>query len=162
MPELVKLGDYVEIVTGNPFKSSGYVDASSGIRLLRGDNIAQGRIRWEDAKYWPVGDARTYANYQLRAGDVILAMDRPWIEAGLKCAELRDDDIPSLLVQRVARLRATSALDQRYLSYLVGSPRFTAYILGVQTGTAVPHISSKQIQEFEIHSAGSAISAGYR
>jgi type I restriction enzyme S subunit len=149
MPELVQLGDYVEIVTGNPFKSSDYVDSGNGIRLLRGDNIAQGKIRWEDAKYWPTGDAQTYAHYLLRAGDVILAMDRPWIEAGLKYAELRDGDIPSLLVQRVARLRATSALDQRFLSYLVGSPGFAAYILGVQTGTAVPHISSKQIQEFE-------------
>ena len=149
MPELVKLGDHVEILTGNPFKSAGYTHAGSGIRLLRGDNIAQGKIRWEDAKYWPAEDAETYASYQLRVGDVIIAMDRPWIEAGLKCAELRDGDVPSLLVQRVACLRAKPTLDQRYLAYLVGSPSFTAHVLGVQTGTAVPHISSKQIQDFE-------------
>jgi type I restriction enzyme S subunit len=76
-------------------------------------------------------------------------MDRPWIEAGLKYARLRPEDIPSLLVQRVACLRALPSIDQRYLAYLIGSPGFTAYVLGVQTGTAVPHISGKQIQDFE-------------
>jgi len=100
-------------------------------------------------KHWPSADIPLYERYELHAGDVILAMDRPWIEAGLKYAELRRDDTPSLLVQRVACLRALPSVNQRYLAYLIGSPGFTYYILGVQTGTAVPHISSKQIQDFE-------------
>lgn len=149
MSDLVRLGDHVDLLTGNPFKSADYADSRDGIRLLRGDNVAQGRIRWDNAKYWQAGDAAAYARYQLRAGDVILAMDRPWIEAGLKYAELRPEDVPSLLVQRVACLRALPTLDQRFLACLVGSPAFTAYVLGVQTGTAVPHISGRQIQDFE-------------
>jgi type I restriction enzyme S subunit len=149
VPDIVRLGDYVTLITGNPFKSSGYTDSSDGVRLLRGDNVAQGRIRWDDAKRWPAEDARSYAGYQLQVGDVILAMDRPWIEAGLKYAELRPKDVPSLLVQRVACLRALPGLDQRYLAYLIGAPAFTAYVVGVQTGTAVPHISGKQIQGYE-------------
>lgn len=76
-------------------------------------------------------------------------MDRPWIEAGLKYAQLRDEDVPCLLVQRVARLRARDSLDQRFLGYLIGSPRFTEYVLAVQTGTAVPHISGQQICDFQ-------------
>jgi type I restriction enzyme S subunit len=149
MPDLVRLGDHVDLITGNPFKSADYADSRDGIRLLRGDNVAQGRIRWDNAKYWRADDAAAYERYQVRAGDVILAMDRPWIEAGLKYAELRPEDVPSLLVQRVACLRPSPALDQRFLAYLIGSPAFTAYVLGVQTGTAVPHISGRQIQDFE-------------
>jgi len=149
MPDLVRLGDHVDLLTGNPFKSADYTGSGDGIRLLRGDNVAQGRIRWDNAKYWPAGDAAAYQKYRLRAGDVILAMDRPWIAAGLKYAKLRPEDVPSLLVQRVACLRALPALDQRFLACLIGSPAFTAYVLGVQTGTAVPHISGKQIQDFE-------------
>src|SRR5690606_19881598 len=149
MSELVKLGDYVDILTGYPFKSSGYIENPNGVRLLRGDNIGQGRIRWDNAKLWPADEFNVHKQYQLQAGDVVLAMDRPWIEAGLKCAEIRTDDIPSLLVQRVARLRALPGLDQRYLAYLIRSPRFTDYVLGVQTGTAVPHISAAQIRDFE-------------
>jgi type I restriction enzyme S subunit len=149
MPELVKLGDYAEVITGNPFKSSRYTSALDGIKLLRGDNVAQGKIRWEDAKRWPWNEVSSCARYELRVGDVVLAMDRPWIEEGLKYAELRPSDVPSLLVQRVACLRAGSALEQRFLAYLIGGSRFADYIVGVQTGTAVPHISTKQIQDFE-------------
>jgi len=149
MSELVKLGDYVDVLTGYPFKSSGYIENPNGVRLLRGDNIGQGRIRWDNAKLWPADEFNVHKQYQLQAGDVVLAMDRPWIEAGLKCAEIRADDVPSLLVQRVARLRALPGLDQRYLAYLIRSPRFTDYVLGVQTGTAVPHISAAQIRDFE-------------
>ncbi|HEX9040447.1 MAG TPA: hypothetical protein VF838_05395 [Trebonia sp.] len=143
----VRLGDHAELMTGHPFKSAGYT--GSGVRLLRGDNVAQGRIRWDNARYWPAGDAAAYQRYRLRAGDVILAMDRPWIAAGLKYARLRPDDVPSLLVQRVACIRAFPTLDQRYLAYLIGSPAFTAHVLSRQTGTAVPHISGTQIRDFE-------------
>src|SRR5947208_40431 len=82
------------------------------------------------------------AAFQLREGDVVLAMDRPWIEAGLKYASVRRCDLPSLLVQRVSRLRGTGRLDTRFLKYVIGGRAFTEYILGVQTGTAVPHISA--------------------
>lgn len=76
-------------------------------------------------------------------------MDRPWIDAGLKYAAVRDSDLPALLVQRVARLRGTPRLDVRFLRYLLAARAFTDYILSVQTGTAIPHISRKQIEDFE-------------
>jgi type I restriction enzyme S subunit len=76
-------------------------------------------------------------------------MDRPWIEAGLKYATLRAADLPALLVQRVARLRGSSRLDRGFLRYVIGSRAFTDHVLGVQTGTAVPHISGAQIKSFE-------------
>lgn len=162
MPENIRLGDTVNILTGNPFKSSGYTDGPDGVRLLRGDNVSQGRIRWDNAKYWPSDQALCYHKYELRVGDIILAMDRPWIEAGLKYAELRPSDVPSLLVQRTACLRARGSLNQRFLSYLIGDPRFTEYIIGVQTGTAVPHISAKQISDFtfELPDPGTQIAIG--
>lgn len=149
MSDHVKLGDYTDLLTGHPFKSSGYIeDHRSGIRLLRGNNMGQGHVRWGNAKFWPADDRAAYVNYQLRTGDVVLAMDRPWIEAGLKYSEIRPEDTPSLLVQRVARLRARPGLEQRYLAYLVGSKAFTDYVLSAQTGTAVPHISGSQIKDF--------------
>jgi type I restriction enzyme S subunit len=146
MPELARLGDHVDLLTGHAFKSAGY--ARSGIRLLRGDNVAPGAIRWDNARYWPAADAAAYQRYRLKAGDVVIAMDRPWIASGLKYAALRPADVPSLLVQRVACLRALPQLDQRFLACLIGSPAFTAYVLGVQTGTAVPHISGRQVKDF--------------
>lgn len=146
MPERVRLGDHVDLLTGNAFRSAGYT--GSGIRLLRGANVAPGAIRWDNVRYWPDDGAAGYQRYRLKAGDVVLAMDRPWTGPGLRYAALRPGDVPGLLVQRVACLRALPPLDQRFLACLIGSPAFTAYVLGVQTGTAVPHISGRQIQDF--------------
>jgi type I restriction enzyme S subunit len=86
--------------------------------------------------------------YQLRDGDVVLAMDRPWIEAGLKYAAISTYDLPCLLVQRTARLRGGPRLDNRFLRYLIGSREFTQHIHAITTGTAVPHISGRDIKDF--------------
>jgi type I restriction enzyme S subunit len=143
------LGKEAHLLTGFPFKSKEYIDSPDGIRLLRGDNIAQGTLRWENAKRWPLSKVDGLEEYYLRAGDVVLAMDRPWIEAGLKYASVTEQDLPCLLVQRVSRLRGGNKLDTGYLRYLIGSKQFTNYVLAVQTGTAVPHISGGQIKDFE-------------
>lgn len=145
----VRLGDVTNLVTGFPFKSSQYVDDEKAFRLLRGDNIGQGALRWDGVKRWPPDDVENVSEYLLAEGDVVLAMDRPWIEAGLKYAPVRDSDLPCLLVQRVARFRGSSRLDNKFLKFLIGGQAFTNHVLAIQTGTAVPHISGNQIKSFE-------------
>jgi type I restriction enzyme S subunit len=145
---LVRLGDVVDLTTGFPFASQQYTDDPTATRLLRGDNVGQGAIRWDGAKRWPAPAAEGLDAYWLREGDVILAMDRPWIEAGLKYAYVRQSDLPALLVQRVARLRGSDRLDTGFLRYVIAGRGFTDYVTGIQTGTAVPHISGGQIQGY--------------
>ena len=145
---LTSIGAETDLLTGFPFVSNRYVSDPTGIKLLRGDNVAQGDLRWDGAKYWSSDDLDELKQFYLQDGDVILAMDRPWIEAGLKYAAVTQHDLPCLLVQRVARLRGTTSLDTRYLKYLIGSLPFVQYVLAVQTGTAVPHISASQIKSF--------------
>lgn len=145
----VLLSDIADLQVGFAFKSRDFSDqSSSGPRLLRGDNIAQGELRWEGAKHWPYEP--TDERYTLDVGDVVLAMDRPWVGAGLKFATVGPGDLPALLVQRVARLRAKPGNDQRYLHYVLGGRAFTDHILAVQTGTAVPHVSGSQIMAFRL------------
>ena len=144
----VRLGEYAELLTGFPFKSADYVGSSQAVQLLRGDNIGQGRLRWEDAKRWPTERCDDLHNFLLREGDIVLAMDRPWISAGLKFARVRASDLPALLVQRVARLRPKLGLTANFLHYVVASPNFTQHIQTVTTGTAVPHISASQVREY--------------
>ena len=143
------LGAEIDLLAGFAFKSAQYTNGDSDIRLLRGDNIIQGCLRWDDVKRWPADDTGDYDRYQLEEGDVVLAMDRPWVKAGLKHATISADDLPCLLVQRTARLRGGANLDNRFLKLLIGSSAFTAHILGVQTGIGVPHISGQQIKDFE-------------
>ncbi|MFN7955318.1 MAG: restriction endonuclease subunit S [bacterium] len=146
--EEATLGAEADMLTGFPFRSERYTDADDSIRLVRGDNIVQGALRWDGVKRWPRSESAEHELYQLREGDVVLAMDRPWIEAGLKYAAISKHDLPCLLVQRTARLRGGPNLDTQFLRYLIGSPKFTQHVHAITTGTAVPHISGRQIKEF--------------
>lgn len=146
---LIPLRDFVDLLAGFAFKSTGYSDGQDDVRLLRGDNIAPGRVRWDGVKRWSRENAVGLERYALEPGDVVLAMDRPWIPAGLKVAQVQAADTPSYLVQRVARIRPASREDCSFLFALLSTPEFESYIQNVTTGTAVPHISAKQILDFE-------------
>ncbi|WP_270796909.1 restriction endonuclease subunit S [Aeromonas sp. QDB11] len=146
---LIPLRDFVDLLAGFAFKSTGYSDGQDDVRLLRGDNIAPGRVRWDGVKRWSRENAVGLERYALEPGDVVLAMDRPWIPAGLKVAQVQATDTPSYLVQRVARIRPASREDCSFLFALLSTPEFESYIQNVTTGTAVPHISAKQILDFE-------------
>jgi len=146
----VTLGELVELDAGFAFKSAQYTEVHTDIKLLRGDNIGQGSLRWEGVKRWPKSDAHNHTRYELRVDDLVLAMDRPWIEAGLKFAAVRQRDLPCLLVQRVARLRAKQGLHQGYLRYVIGSKAFTDHVKSITTGVNVPHISGRDISAFKL------------
>ena len=151
---MAKIGDYVETVSGPAFKSARFTDDPSDVPLIKGENIAQGYIAWEKSRYWPIGEAEEYERFGLIAGDIVLAMDRPWVTAGLKWARMKPHDSPSLLVQRVARLRAKPGLRQDFLTYVIGSAAFSEYVRNIMGGTNVPHISGAQIKEFKFRLPG--------
>lgn len=142
------IGTDVDILTGFAFRSQNYTSDLNGIPMLRGDNIVQGKLRWDDVKRWPRSDYEIYNKYRLEEGDIVLAMDRTWINAGIKFARISHEDVPALLVQRVARMRCKSTLSNGFLFHLLGSNIFEKYVLDSQTGLGVPHISGGQIQAF--------------
>jgi type I restriction enzyme, S subunit len=149
-PKVVHLGDVADILVGFPFKSSEFSNDRAKTALVRGDNIGQGFLKDADFKRWMRVSDDAFEKYELRAEDIVLAMDRPWIPAGLKWSRVTEDVLPALLVQRVARLRSDAkVLDQHFLGCIISSPAFTEYVLRNQTGNTVPHISGRQIESFE-------------
>ncbi|WP_315138095.1 restriction endonuclease subunit S [Achromobacter marplatensis] len=146
--KMISLGDCIELTTGFPFKSSEYSNDIDSVRLLRGDNIGQGTLRWDGVKKWPASKVAGLENYELMESDVVLAMDRPWIPVGLKFGRVTKEDLPALLVQRVARLRPTQRIYGDYLYSIIASRGFSEYIQNIATGTAVPHISATQIKSY--------------
>jgi Type I restriction modification DNA specificity domain len=86
------------------------------------------------------------ARYQLAVGDLVIAMDGSLV--GRSFARLCAEDLPAVLLQRVARLRS-KAIDIDFLMQLVGSDQFVQYCDSVKTVTAIPHISATDIRNFE-------------
>lgn len=148
-----KLGDIADLLVGFAFKSQHFLDASEdGVRLVRGDNVQQGFLRWgEKAKKWNSTEYEDFRRYQLEKDDVILAMDRPVVGGGLKLAWVKELDLPCLLVQRVTRIRGAEDLARTtFLRYALSTSEFLGHIESVTTGANIPHISGKDIASFEL------------
>ena len=140
------LGDVTEMVTGYPFRSEEYVTNGDSVRLCRGANILPGRVDWSDLARWPKSKTTGLDEFSLEAGDVVIAMDRPWISEGFKIARVQPEDCPALLVQRVARLRGRKEMPNAFLFHLLNHPAFTRHCR--PTETTIPHISPKDIRSF--------------
>ena len=82
----VQLGEVVDLLAGHPFKSERFSTDERDIPLVKGENVSQGSILWDISKRWNARDWDSLEKYQLQPGDVIVAMDRPWVPAGLKWA----------------------------------------------------------------------------
>src|SRR5690554_620476 len=139
--KLVKLKSVAVVITGFPFKSKFY--GSKGIRTVRGENITEGKLRWDSIKCWnePL-EKKEY--YSLRANDVVIGMDGS--KVGKNKARVSEFDLPLLLAQRVACLRAKEEFNQIFLYYCINNIRFEEYVYRIQTGSSVPHISKNQIE----------------
>lgn len=146
--EFKSLSGCCDVLTGFAFPSGRFIEAGSGIALCRGVNIALGEINWNDRVDWPVPYDEKLARFKIQEGDILLAMDRPWIAGGLKIAVATSSDLPSLLVQRVARIRAENAAMQSLVYTLICSSCFKHHCK--PTETTVPHISPRELKSFPV------------
>ena len=148
--DVIGLGRLICLTVGFPFKSDGFTQSDNDIRLLRGVNISPGRIRWNNVVRWKEADVDTFAEYRLEVGDIVLGMDRPIIGGGVRVAVVAQSDVPSLLLQRVARIRPKKTLLRGFALKLLGGNSFSDYLAPIFTGISVPHLSPDQIKEFRL------------
>ena len=138
-----QLKEHATVLVGYPFPSEGYT--SEGINIVGGYNLMQGYIQWDESKHWP--DADGYDQYLLQANDIVMAMDRPWVNGGFKIARVGVSHLPALLIQRTACIRGKD-LEQEFLHSLLDTQRFAEHCN--ITGSLVPHISNKDINSFQV------------
>ncbi|MBB1488636.1 restriction endonuclease subunit S [Oceanospirillum sediminis] len=145
----VPITELADVITGFAFKSNEYVAYSSeAVRLCRGANTLTGYFEWSDTKYWPKNKLEKLESYLIESGDIILAMDRPWISSGLKVCIFPENERETYLVQRVARLRPHSKSYTDYLYSCIKSQAFQRHCC--PTETTVPHISPVELKNFEV------------
>ena len=113
---------------------------------MRGMNIKRGGLVFDESidRYWE--SSKGLEKYLLDAGDIVISMDGSL--AGKSFGTVAKSDLPLLLVQRVARIRAVQA-NQRYVYHYI-SCKFPHYVELKKTKGAIPHISQKDIANFQI------------
>ena len=147
-PKTKVLTDYCEFLAGFAFKSDQYVPPDGGVRLLRGINVGIGTFEWSDSAGYQADAITGLDRYQLEAGDVVMAMDRPWISSGLKCAVVDQSVAGNYLVQRVARLRPQRPGSAMFIFNCLQGNDFKSHCR--ITETTIPHISPKDFATYPV------------
>src|SRR5205814_1079786 len=97
------IGDYVRFQTGFAFKSEWF--SENGVRLARNANVSHGMLDWTETVRVSIERRAEFARFELQEGDILVSLDRPVISTGVKVAQVIKQDLPALLLQRVARAR---------------------------------------------------------
>lgn len=100
--KIEKAEKHIDLLSGFPFDSSQYTQY--GVKICGGLIIMPQRIDWDSCKYW--SSTEGLEEYTLQERDIVMALDRPWISEGFKIAMVDADELPALLIQRTARIRA--------------------------------------------------------
>jgi|SRR5690606_2613030 len=134
--EKVRLGDYLNVLSGFAFKSSLFTDDSSHTPIIRIRDIKRSYTEtFYQGDYNP--------NYLIIKGDLVIGMDGEF-----NIAEWQG--IPSLLNQRVCKISSqdTHILNEKYLFYVLAK-----YLKEIEDRTSfvtVKHLSVKDINNIEI------------
>jgi len=148
-----KIGQVADISTGFAFKGNEY-EFKGKLRVIRGENVTIGNLRWDSEKFWN-NTTNGLERYFLKEKDIVIGMDGSRV--GHNRAKIKEQELPLILAQRVARLRANAYFDQDFLWYHIFSDNFKDYVEAVHTGTSIPHISQKQIADYEIWAPSSKL-----
>lgn len=150
-----KLGYFIDLLSGYSFPSDGYkIEPEGNTALLRGINVGIGTLKWDETVWWSRTERDGLEAFELEEGDIVFGMDRPWISAGARVAEVIKSDLPCLLLQRVIRIRANKNTYQPFIKLCLASKEFKFSVEADLTGVSVPHISPDQVKSFPIRDIG--------
>jgi type I restriction enzyme S subunit len=134
----IRLGDHVNYFKGFAFKSQEYIEF--GHPVVRVSNFTDRSIDLSGCNFISPTDVTSYEDYQIYAGDVIIATVGSWPanpESVVgKTIKVPNEANGALLNQNTLCLRATEQLDQRFMFYLLKDNDFQNYLIGGARGSA--------------------------
>ena len=146
--EVKKLENYIDLFSGIALKSEEISDDESGRPILRGINITEGYIRHsKDIDKYFLGDIENLEKYFVKENDIVIGMDGSKVGKNVALIEKQDEN--SILIQRVARIRANKKTDIKFMYQYFISDKFRTHVDTVNTSSGIPHISAQQIKDFK-------------
>jgi type I restriction enzyme M protein len=146
----ITLGEVAKLQSGYPFKSDEFVE--HGDKLLRGSNVGVNRVDWSPdiTRCFPTERRHEVVEFILNAGDIVVAMDRPFISEGFKIARIAEADLPALLLQRVGRFQPSEKILLEFLWLYLHSASFQRQLQLSQQGSHLPHISRFDVESTKL------------
>nr|WP_241740702.1 restriction endonuclease subunit S [Lysinibacillus sphaericus] len=146
--EVKKLKHLGKFVSGYAFPSNAFI--SDGTKVMKINNIQTMNLDWSDISYVANDWLERFKQYQLKRGDLVIALTRPIISTGIKAA-IVDTDEEILLNQRNAYFRNNKLIPSNWLYYLLLNHSFVEEFESLidRTGQQ-PNISTADIENIKI------------
>lgn len=147
--ELQKGKDVFKLVGGGSFNSSDSV--KNGVKWLKIANVGVNTIKKEEISYLPQEFLKTYENFILRKGDIVIALTGSILDHKLKIAIIDDEFNNSLLNQRVGKIEVNKDVDSKFIYYSLQTYESICYLESKIAGSAPPNLSNKDLLKIPIY-----------
>ena len=110
-------------------------------------------MTWNPIEYVSEQLLERQSEFLLKENDFLIALTRPIIQSlgVVKTATVKQEDLPCLLNQRVARFKAKKiSLNPEFLKYFCYSPFFKRMVEYYSASALQPNISTKEVEEILI------------
>ena len=114
------------IVSGYAFPSTEFTENTADCRVVKIANIQTMRMDWADASYISNRYLKQLPQFRVGKGDLLFALTRPIIKAGIKAA-IVEAEWPMLLNQRNAVFHPSRKINLEWLYYIIVNPEFVAH-----------------------------------
>ena len=144
------IGSFLKIKSGLGFKAEEYT-TNEEVRLLQIENVGYGSVKWtHNVKYVPQSYLELHNDLVLKAGDLVLALNRPVTNDQLKIAKLTELDSPSILYQRVGKLEFKDKEFDSNFIFQIFQKDVKSYVLNSSIGSDQPFISTTDLYKHKL------------
>lgn len=138
-----KIKNTCELLNGYAFNSELYVD--EGIHIIRITNVNDGYLDLNDKKFYKYNLENKIRKYLLKSNNILISLTG---NVG-NVAEVKEENLPLLLNQRVAAITATN-IQYKYFFYLINTNQFKEKCTLMSEGIAQLNLSTEKIKNFKI------------
>jgi len=141
-----RIQDITKVVNGYAFASKDF-NAANSIKSIKITNVGVKEFVEENNNYLPERYRNAFQDYQVREGNIVIALTRTIIAAGLKVAIVPESYDGALINQRVAALVPNEKLiNQRYLYNFLITDGVAKYVLANVNTLMQPNLSINDLK----------------
>ena len=122
---------------------------AEGVQIVNGESIQHGNISTENMNYLPESYKEEYSKFILKAGDIVLGLNRPITNGNLKIATVPYQLDGSLLYQRAGRIEYVNDIDSNF-SFTFLSNEILKHTLKEAVGSDQPFISTSKLSNWKM------------
>jgi type I restriction enzyme S subunit len=149
--EVKTIQEITKVINGYAFSSNDFQSTNS-IKSVKITNVGVKEFVEESENYLPEKFRETLKEFQVREGDIVIALTRTIISAGLKVAVIPKSYDGALINQRVAAMTPKEKLvNQEFLYFFLCSKAVEKYVLEHVNTLMQPNLSINDLKKMPVY-----------